>query len=318
MMRVVTTELPADVNTGDRIRGIGVAIQCTTSEPARVAVAAVGRLQWFPAAPPSVGWRLLSEQGVDVSALADVSTRNRQPLLPQDADAFYPMLAAAGKIGAIETAEPVPAKPLDLLREPEKYSGQWLSMRVNTVRVTRVSVTEPIRQEQLGSDHYFQIDSMGNLGEVVVQIERPHGETGDPIRFENDYPVSLVVAELPKFLSDRIAEQDGDDAVVSMISVPIQLHGFFFRLWSYSSDFMDRQGGGDQFGPLLVVARITELPSDQAAAGVEMIGYIAAAAVILGIIAIAIWTRSTERSDERERKKRRDREAESLELPRDL
>ncbi len=318
-LRVVASSLPGEAKTGDRVAGVGVVIELTPSAPPLANVVAVGHLQWFPAAPASPGWRLLSQHGVDVSALADVSTRNRQPLMPEDADAFYPMLAAAKEIGAEETEKPQNAKPLDLLREPTKFSGDWLTMQLNTVRVTRVSVTDPIRQEQLGSDHYFQIDAMGDLGNVVVQIERPEGTSGEPIRFENTYPVSLVIADLPESLANRIRQQEGGDAVVSMISVPIRVNGFFFRLWSYSTDFMDRRGGGDQFGPLMVVAQMTDLEVGRAdGVGVEVIGYIAAAAVILGIIAVVIWTRRTERDDDRERKKRRDREAEELQLPSDL
>jgi hypothetical protein len=316
-LRVVTSTLSAEVQPDDRVSGIGVVI--AVSEEPDVSVVATGRLQWFPQTTKSTGWRLLSAAGVDVSALADVSTRNREPLMTEDADAFYPMLAAAKSIGQSEVERPRSAKPLDLLREPEKYSGDWLTMRVNTVRVTRVSVTEPLRQQQLGSDHYFQIDAMGDLGDVVVQIQRKPGEAGDPIRFENTYPVSLVVASLPEFLAQQIRQQEGGDAAVSMIAVPIRVSGFFFRLWSYESDFMDRLGGGDQFGPLLVVANIVDRQSEQAeAVGVEVIGYLAAAAVISGIVLIAIWARYTSRSDEQERKKRRDREAEELQFPSEI
>ena len=311
---VVTTDLPKTIARGDHVKGIGVAVGFSG---ATAEAMAAGRLQWFPAAAPSPGIQLLSEHGVDVSALADVSTRNRKPLASEDADAFYPMLAAATRITPGADLKPQHVLPLDLLREPDQFAGTWLTMRVNTVRITRISVVDASRRAELGSDHYFQIDAMGNLGDTIVRIERPEGETGDPIQFENTYPVSLVAVDLPAFLSARVREQEGGDAVAAMISVPMQIEGFFFRLWSYESDFMDRLGGGEQFGPLIVISHMRELNMDQAAAGVEMIGYIAAAAVILGIVVIAIWTRRTEQSDDAERKKRRDREAASIQLPSD-
>ncbi len=198
------------------------------------------------------------------SALADVSTRNREPLMPEDADAFYPMLAAARPLASRKPTNQSTPNHSICCENRTKFGGDWLTMRVNTVSVTRVSVTEPFRQQQLGSDHYFQIDAMGDLGDVVMQIERKPGEAGEPIRFENTYPVSLVSLTLPEFLTHQIRQQEGGDAAVSMIAVPIRVNGFFFRLWSYESDFMDRLGGGDQFGPLLVVAHIIDLQSEQA------------------------------------------------------
>ena len=113
-------------------------------------------------------------------------------------------------------------------------------MDLETVQVTRISVTEPHRQTQLGSDHYYQIDAVGDLGNVVIKIERPAGDEGPAATFENRYPVSVVVRELPDFLSQRIRVQEGGDAIVSQIKVLVGVDAFFYRLWSYSTVFMDR------------------------------------------------------------------------------
>ncbi len=72
-----------------------------------------------------------------------------------------------------ELPQPQAVEPVTLLSEPDGLVGQWLRMDLETVQVTRIAVTEPHRQAQLGSDHYYQIDAVGDLKNVVVKIERP-------------------------------------------------------------------------------------------------------------------------------------------------
>lgn len=311
--RVVVPTLRGAIAAEDRISGMGFVLQHATADASLAIV--VSRVKWFPNKSTSDGTRLLSQQGVDLSALADVSTRQRQPLRPDDGDAFYPMLCAAQTIGADAVVQPKSINPVELLKDPKKYVGQWLRIRVNTVRVTKVRVENPRRQKQLGKDHYFQIDASGDLGKAVIVLKRPEGEAGEPIRFQDYYPISLAVPELPDFLSGRIRKQDGDSWVVSMIDHPVSVDGFFFRLWSYSTDFMKRKGSGDQFGPLMIGARINDKRVVNAGSGgVEVIGYVAATAVVLGIALIAIWTRMNSKEDDAVRKKRQERESAEIKL----
>ena len=315
-INVISARLPKGVKVGDRVSGVGIVI-----EPGDKRAVVACPLQWFPSEPASDGWRLLGEAGVDVSELAQVGSRNRELLTAKDNDSFYQILSVAQEIGQSNEAtkfEPKWVKPINLLKQPEKYTGDWIRMRLDTVRVTRVAVTEAARQKQLGSDHYFQVDAHGNLENVAVQIERPKGEEGPPVRFEGTYPVSLVMKKLPPFLTEAISAKEGGDAVAAMISQPIQIEGFFFRLWSYSSDFMQRQGGGNQFGPLLMVARMTDRSHVvQAGVGPEIFGYIAAVAVIGAILLVLIWTRYTSSSDRKVREKNQERESQRLDIPAD-
>ena len=65
-IRVFTTSLSSTVNKDDRVSGVGVVIAI---DDANATAVAAGNLHWFPKTPKSAGWRLLSEHGVDVSAL---------------------------------------------------------------------------------------------------------------------------------------------------------------------------------------------------------------------------------------------------------
>jgi hypothetical protein len=240
------------------------------------------------------------------------------------------MLAAARRIGQQQnTPRPQTVTAIMLLggtrraaaAEPKPATvrgGDWIEMRLQTVQVTRVAVTEPMRQEQLGNDHYFQIDAVGDLGNVDVQIERPKGEEGPPARFENRYPVSLVTTELPEFLGERIRDQEGGEATVAEISVAISVDAFFFRLWSYSTDYMDQFGGGNQIGPLLIAARISQRGEIEDPVGVGRIGWLAAIVVLTAMVAIAIWHVVLGRRDRRIKERRNQSESEQIRLPRDM
>jgi hypothetical protein len=320
LIRVVTAALPAEAKPGDRVRGSGVVIETASADGVaerRIVAIATPRLSWFPAMAPRVGWRLLSDAGVDVSLLAEVASRDRRPLLAEDGDAFYSMLAAAATIQQRDDVPPpTPADPVMLLRDSRELGGEWLRMNLETVQVTRIAVIEPARQAQLGSDHFYQIDAVGDLGNTVIKMERLPGDPGEPAIFANRYPVSVVIRDLPEFLSQRIRAEEGGDAVVSNVKVMVGVDVFFYRLWSYSTDFMSQHGGLDQFGPLLVAARLSNRePTSDDPAGVNVIGWIAAIAVISAIVAVWFWNRRLSAQDLEVRQKRKARDAQQLQLP---
>ena len=320
-IKVITFPMPTDTRAGDGVEGAGVALQLTSPSPDTIpGVSAIicNRLRWLPSSSPIAGWRLLRNQGVDISLLDNLGTRDRQPLLAEDADAFYSMMAAAAELGktSADSTPPQQIAPVTLLQGSSELTGQWIQINLETVLITRISVTDPKRQAELASDHYYQIDAVGDLGKVVVQVERPDGEEGPPAVFNNRYPVSVVTRQLPDFLTARIREKEGPNAVICELRSMIQMDGFFFRLWSYETEFMTKNGGGDQFGPLLVAAEIRNVEPDSAdPAGVHLIGSVAATAVILGILGIWIWQRRTDSHDRVARERKKEKEAETLRIP---
>lgn len=320
-IKVISFPLPDGVQVGDRIEGAGVVLQVKqSSEKTDLIPSAIlcNRLRWLPTSSPITGWQLLRNEGVDISLLADLGTRNRQALLAEDGDAFYSMMAAASDLQRNRKDIPTPTEiaPVALLQGSSELAGQWIRMNLETVLITRISVTEPERQAELGSDHYYQIDAVGDLGNVVVQIERAAGDTGPPASFNNRYPVSVVTKSLPVFLEQQIQRQEGGNSVISELKTMVQIDGFFFRLWSYETDFMTQHGGGDQFGPLVIAATIrNKQPDSGDPTGVNLIGSAAACAVILGILGVWAWQRKTDSRDRAVRERKKEKEAESLRIP---
>lgn len=316
-VRIITTDLPLQAKVGDRVNATAMLVQpADASAGIKQTVLAAGSVSWFPQMAPSVGWQMLSQQGVDVSLLSTIASRSKMPLVAADGDAFYGMIAAAKNLaGQSDLAPPKSIEPVTLLKEADAYAGRWVQLSLETAQVTRVAVTDPERQKVIGNDHYYQIDAFGDLGDLIVQIE-PASEDGEPAKFVNRFPVSLVCAELPTFLSDEIRRKEGGDAMVSEVRMQISIDGFFYRLWSYSTDFMRQHGGGEQFGPLLVASRFSNLEStEKDPAGVNVIGWVAALAVLVAILAIWVWNRNEARRDDEIRKKRRESEAENVQLP---
>ncbi|TWU56121.1 hypothetical protein [Rubripirellula reticaptiva] len=311
---VITANVSADAKIGDRVRGVGVIANAQTNSPAAVAVAKLG---WIPRAANSVGWRLLAHEGVDIGMVADVSTRNRKPLVGADSDAFYAVLAAAKTVTQQSNLPPaVPASAVKMLTDATSMAGEWIRLELETVQITRISVIDPLRRSQLSADHYFQIDAVADLGRAVIKIEsseKDSNETGEiapSATFENRYPVSIVTTELPAFLNEAVWKQAGPDAVIAEVSRQVAIDGFFFRLWSYQSEYMERFGGEDQFGPLVIAARIIDqTPKTADPIGVSIIGKVAAVAVLAGLLATWIWHRLTTAGDQVVSRKRKQQQS---------
>ena len=325
---VYTLRLPSEAAVGDRVRGVGVVVRPATSSPGESnppdrllpPIAATSDLAWFPANPTRTGWAMLSAAGFDLGLLSEVASRDRKPLMSEDADAFYSLLAAAKAIDQGDfQAAPMPemVKPIELLKHSQQHFGEWIRMPVETVRVTRISLADarPSRRKQLGQDHYFQIDAIGDLGNVQIQIQQPSSD-GEPLVFEDRFPISIATAELPAFLREEMRRRAGPGAVVATVRVPIRVDGFFYRLWSYESNLSSRRGGGEQFGPLVIGARLTRRgPSGPDPAGVSIIGWVAAAGVLGGILLILIWSRAAGKRDRQARRGRRDSLPSELDWP---
>lgn len=317
--RLFTVSLPDGVQQGDRVSAVSVVISISSEldDDAIPPFAVVSNsVRWFPKAPKHAGQQLLSESGFDLGLLPEVAAHNRRPLLVEDGDAFYSMLASAALIGVRpDLPAPTPADPVALLRSPRDMAGQWVHMDLESVQITRISVTESHRQSQLGSDHYFQIDAVGDLEGVVIKIE--HSDPSiPPATFQGRYPVSIVTTELPEFFLEPIRARQGGEAVIASIRWKFAMDGFFYRLWGYESDFMAQHGGGQQFGPLLVAARFQNLePESDDPIGVGIIGTVAAIVIVSGMVMIWWWQRRAWAADEAARRRRQESQSDQLTLP---
>ncbi len=301
LMSLYVGSIPASITGGDQVTATGVIVAASDSGVRGMAAA---KLRWTPAKFASVGMRLLAAEGIDIAAVMSLAKLNRQPLQAADNDTFYDMIAAAARVASSPSPPPIAEviEPGTLLQTPDGWCGQWIRLNLESVRITRVAVTQPPRRRQLGGDEYFQIDAIGELGNVVIDLQRPQG---GPVRFENRFPVSVVIRKLPPFLSTAMLDADGRPNGVALVSKRLAVDGFFYRLWSYENDRMNRGGAGSQIGPLVIASVLIDLEiPGRDPIGVSRIGYVAAAAVVLAVVLLWFWIRRNRRADTEARQSR--------------
>ncbi len=312
-VRVITSGLAGSAKAGDKINSLGILLASESEQT--LTTIACGKVGWFANGQMNAGAKLLESNSFQLSLLAGLAERNRLPLMAQDGDAFYSMLETADHISEKSNLpQATLADPVMFLRDGRSMIGQWVRMEVEGVQITRIAVTRSDRQTQLDSDHYYQIDAIGDLGDVTIKMEPREGEP--PVVFKTRYPISIAIKDLPDFLQSKSANSsNADEKIVRPFRGRLAMEGFFFRLWAYESEFMQQRGGSEQFGPLLIAVNLTDLePATVNQIGVEKIGSLAAMAILTGILGIWIWQRKTTRSDQRVRQKRGEQQAASLSL----
>lgn len=278
----------------------------------RVPIIAASSLAWLPTdqadSPSAEDWALLARHGFDLSLIEAIRERSGKPLVADDQVAFYELLRAADQIGR----EAVPAPPRvdagKLLREASQTIGRRIQLPCQSIRITRVGIDRAELRERLGSDHYWQIDALGDLGNLTIRIDS--GIQGaEPAVFENRFPISIVALRLPAFFEPFVSAGDGTAAVrsdVALVSRQLLIDGFFYRLWAYENDRMGRLGNARQIGPLIMASNIADrepLPGDLA--GVDRIGYFAAFAAVLMLVVTCVWLYRASRADAIAQAKRR-------------
>lgn len=227
-----------------------------------------------------------------------------------DSSVFYPMIGAARMISggsisgdsmpdtiAAMRAEAIRVSSVDLLRNPNAFTGKWIRLDVESVRITRVAVQSEQRRREIGGKFYYEIDAIGDLGNVELVLDVAEGE---PVRIESRYPVTIISPSLPEFLRG----EEPIEAIVINRNTAIRVEGFFYRLWGYESDLMQERGG-KQFAPLIVAGVITDRsPSSRDPLQVAILGKVAAMSVVTGILATLLYLWFNRRGDRESRKRR--------------
>ena len=290
-IQIYVANIPRGLKSGDRIKASGVQL----SGPNQKAKIAVPSLEWFPASVPDPGLAMLVDAGIDLTLIERMKQRQRKPLEAEDGDAFYGLLAHS----PFPTESLTNVSPIQLLTKPADFTGMMIGIRVDVVQCTRVAVSNPDRSDELGSDHYYQLDGFVDLGDQEVVI-RSSDDSAEPVTFGGRYPISLVSRTVPESLLPVNVNAANQSRLVDV-------DGIFFRLWSYQSDLM-RKSKLDQFGPLVVASDFDLVGrSRQDSVGVGRIGIVASAALVIGVLAVTIWHFVTSRQDRAIRRRRQER-----------
>lgn len=194
---------------------------------------AASRVAWHPAGLPG-------SAGMDVGLLDTV--QDGQKLNLGDTEAFYGLLAAAGRAGegAIAAAAGPPTSLIPLIdpseRWFEQHRGAPIAIEGVALRATRIEIDTPLRQRQTGIDHYW---------EVFVFVNTPLISVGG--KPQDRYPVVCCLRVLPPGMPTG-----------SSISEPIRVAGFAFKSYAYPL----RTGDGAEIrreAPLVIGGDVSRL-----------------------------------------------------------
>ena len=230
--------------------------------PARLLVAA--RVAWHPAGLPG-------SAGMDMGLLDSIVDGQR--LTSAESDAFYALLAAAGRAGegAIASAAGSPARLIDVIDPAEhwfeRHRGRPISFEGLALRATRIEIDDPLRRRETGIDHYWELFVFVNTPLISIG--------GKP---QDRYPVVCCVRSLP-----------ADMPTGPTISEPVRVAGFALKSYAYPLP----KGDGTEIrreAPLLIGADLVWRRAAAPESGGAMSAVLAGlAAVVVAGVALSVW-----------------------------
>jgi hypothetical protein len=290
--------LPLATAGGPRPAPADAAATAWPGQPAALLLAADG-VAWHPDTP-------LGRLGMDYSLFDTVEDGGR--IKAGDNPALFALLAAAGRpeAAAVRGLELTTDRILPLIDPRQKWfaghRGDAVTVTGIARRATRVAIDEPVRQRQVGADHYW---------EVFVFADTPLLKVND--RVQDDYPFVCCVRSLPAGFpgGDRISER------VSVTGFALKRYGYPLPDLDISSSQGDRETRGQRMETALLVGGtpVWERPAPVVdGRGLSTIFAMLAAAVGL-LLAFGAWRmqRDAGRAAARKRAQLPDR----LELPDD-
>jgi hypothetical protein len=167
-----------------------------------------------------------------------------------------------------------------LLQQPSGQAGGAFSLLGTVHRVTPVELAENAYARWLGLDRYYQLDMFVSLGDRRLNLVDKN-KSGE-FSYEQDFPVTVVVAHLPAGLS--VGEHGG-----TLVRLPV----FLFRLWSYPSLMTRRVNpNARQVAPLLVGGPIELIIADSRPFATTVTAFVIACTALLALFGFWIWRKS--------------------------
>ena len=218
---------------------------------------------------------LLSKLGMDVGLFDEVRSRNGKPFSSPDAECFYQLLAAVERTNPeqLNSQSTGNFELAPLLQDPKTHHGELVEVKGNVRRITKIAVDNPYIKERLNIDHYYEIDIFVPIDQHIKLGKSKDGESVP--EFRHDYPITVCARHLPAELKES-----------DQINETVRITAFFFKLWSYRSQYVRQfEGEKSQISPMLVGVQPELIPYKHTANP-----FIGAAAMLIVVLAIGgIW-----------------------------
>lgn len=233
------------------------------------ALVAARRVAWHPATP-------LGRLGMDYGLFDTVADGRK--LVAGDTDAFYALLAAAGRgtQSALEEAAGPPADAIALIDPTRRWfadhRGDAVTFQGTARRATRIQVDEPHRRRQIGADHYWELFVF-----VPTSLIKVNG------RLQDTYPIVCCVRDLPAGMptGQRINERVG-------------VSGFAMKRYAYplpQAQGADQGPAARQETPLVIGQRAVWIPGPAGAGATSLLGwaFLGLAGLVGLVLAFGAW-----------------------------
>jgi hypothetical protein len=269
----------------------------------------------------SAGWTALLRSHWDLAFCDAIELLHGQSLTSKDTRPFYTLLAASNEPQSQETqaraysvmewirrTESMKSNK-SLVREQQRSVGERIDARVQIRRIQRVDVRNAQSQAWLGSNHYFQLDGLADIGPSRIEVK--YGKDYEPIAYEREFPITLVATKLPAWLlsdpttlisssdlSQETIDLDSASSIAWTTKIRVDVSGYAYRIWRFRTPQVSAvtQDTGYQQAPMLVVDRWNlpegplvsdSLESDRASASSKSWSIGSILTTLLGLLAIA-------------------------------
>jgi len=193
-----------------------------------------------------------------------------KPLSPKEIKPFYNLMKIAKEtpytapsVTSSKFDEPSIVSVLDSLTKSIKSAKpamERVAMNMRIVRVSRVSVDDPAMAAILGSDRYYQLDAMADIGNREYEDvgDKSDDKSIEPVVYHKEYPVTCVTIDIPDWLLGVEGPARDLDSKLEHVWYPrlkTSGAGWFYRFWSYKTQetLQSRGENHRQRGPLVVL-----------------------------------------------------------------
>jgi hypothetical protein len=269
----------------------------------------------------SAGWSALLRSHWDLAFCDAIELLQGQSLTSKETRPFYTLLAASNAPQSQETQARAYSvmewirrtesmkSTKSLVREQQRSVAERIDARVQIRRIQRVDVHNAQSQAWLGSNHYYQLDGLADIGPSRIEVK--YGKDYEPIAYEREFPITLVATKLPAWLlsdpatlisssdlSQETIDLDSASSIAWTTKIRVDVSGYAYRIWRFRTPQVSAvtQDTGYQQAPMLVVDRWNlpegplvsdSLESDRASASSNSWSIGSILTTLLGLLAIA-------------------------------
>ena len=269
----------------------------------------------------SPGWTALLQSHWDLASCDAIELLHGQSLSSKDTRPFYTLLAASNEPQSQETEARAYSvmewirrtesmkSTKSLVREQQRSVAERIDARVQIRRIQRVDVRNAQSQAWLGSNHYYQLDGLADIGPSRIEVK--YGKDYEPIAYEREFPITLVATKLPAWLlsdpttlisssdlSQETIDLDSASSIAWTTKIRVDVSGYAYRIWRFRTPQVSAvtQDTGYQQAPMLVVDRWNlpegplvsdSLESDRASGPSKSWSIGSILTTLLGLLAIA-------------------------------